>query len=51
MMHRGASLWLWNSPRGWPDMTTRVCSSVMTSRYFLMSRYCIQFWHTCPVSP
>ena len=18
---------------------------------FLMSRYCIQFWHTCPVSP
>ena len=40
-----------NSPTGWPDSSTSVCSSVNASRYFLMSRYCIQFWHTWPVSP
>ena len=27
-------------------MTTSVCSSVSTSRYFLIKRYCIQFWQT-----
>ena len=46
MMTRGAILWEWNRPRGWPDMTTSVCSSVSSSRYFLMRRYCIQFWQT-----
>ena len=29
----------------------QVCSSVMISRYFLIRRYCIQFWHTYPDSP
>ena len=33
------------------NKTTRVSSLCNTSRYFLISLYCIQFWHTCPVSP
>ena len=37
----GACLWEWKRPRGWPDITTRVCSSVRTSRYFFRSWYCI----------
>ena len=50
-MTRGLVLWDLNRPMGWPLIITRVCSSVSSSRYLLMSWYCIQFWHTWPVSP
>ena len=33
----GLDLWDLNRPSGWPDMTTRVCSSVRISRYFLIN--------------
>ena len=51
IMTLGDDLAEWNRPRGCPDSTTRVWVSVSSSRYFFISRYCIQFWQTWPVSP
>ena len=48
---RGASLCEGKSPRGCPEYITRVCSSVISARYFIARRYCAQFWNTAPLPP
>ena len=47
----GASLWLGNSPIGWPEYIESVCSSVISAKYFIVSRYCAQFWNIAPLPP
>ena len=47
----GASLWLGKSPIGWPEYIESVCSSVISAKYFIVSRYCAQFWNMAPLPP
>ena len=37
-----------NNPRGWPEYRTRVCSSVIVARYFIVSRYCAHSGSAAP---
>ncbi len=48
---RGASGCDGNNPSGCPEYITSVWLSVISDRYFIVRRYCAQFWNTAPLPP